>query len=280
MKNCMITGGNSGIGFEAARQLAGIGYHVTLLCRNEERAARAVSMIREEYGDGCADYVIADLSRMEDVRKAAGEYLQRRDTLDVLINNAADFDLSVKTPVITEDGMEKQFAVNTAAPYLLSRLMIDALRRSGDGRILNISSQGLCAYPLIRLDLDHLDGSKHYSPANAYYQSKLALLMLSLSMRRQYEDLKIQAIRVTNVRIDMSRYDHLPSFMKKAYAVKARFAITPQEMARIYTMLASQDGYSGFLYDEKGKEVKANRSAYDPEAQKQLMDLLAEKTHA
>ena len=278
MKNCIITGGNSGIGFQAAKQIAEKGYHVTLICRNEERARKSVLSIAEAAGNRQVDYLLADLSVMKDIKEAAAEYLSRNKELHVLINNAADFDLSVKKPVITKEGMEKQFATNVAAPYLLSKLMIETLRSSGDGRIINISSQGLCVYPFIRLELDNLDGNKHYSPASTYYQNKLALLMLSLYMREQYKDLRIQAVRVTNVQIDMSRYDNLPGIMKKAYSVKSKFSISPEEMARIYTALASEDGYPGFLYDEKGREVKANRSAYDRETQKKLMDILAQRT--
>ena len=278
MKNCIITGGNSGIGFQAAKQIAEKGYHVTLICRNEERASNAAATISKETGNNQVDYILSDLSIMSDVRKAAAEYLSQNRELHVLINNAADFDLSVKHPIITDDGFEKQFATNVAAPYLLSNLMLEALRNSGNGRIINISSQGLCVFPFIKLDLDNLDGSKHYSPSSTYYQNKLALLMLSLFMRKQYKDIRIQAIRVTNVKIDMSRYDNLPDIMKRAYSVKSKFSISPEEMARVYTMLATEDGYEGFLYDEKGSEVKANKSAYDKNTQKTLIEILVQKT--
>ncbi|MBP5727348.1 MAG: dehydrogenase, partial [Clostridia bacterium] len=67
----------------------------------------------------------------------------------------------------------------------------------------------------------------HYRPSTTYYQNKLALLMWSLYMREQQKDVRIQAIRVTNVKIDMSRYGNLPGIMKKAYAVKSMFSISP-----------------------------------------------------
>lgn len=276
--NCILTGGNSGIGFHAARQIAEKGYHVTLICRNRERAVKAVSLISDETGNEHVDYLLADLSSMADVRQAAEEYLLKNSKLDVLINNAADFDLSIKKAVLTSDGMEKQFATNVAAPYLLSNLLINALKESGEGRIINISSQGLCVYPFIKLELDNLDGSRHYSPSSTYYQNKLALLMLSLYMRDQYKDIRMHAIRVANVRIDISRYDNLPTIMKQAYAVKSKFAMLPEEMARIYTMLATENGHTGFLYNEKGNEVRANKSAYDQEIQNKLIAILKQKT--
>lgn len=278
MKNCIITGGNSGIGFQAAKQIAEKGYRVTLICRNKQRAETAVSHILEELQNASVDYLLADLSSLSDVRRVVDKYLATNAKLDVLINNAADFDLSVKKPIITQDGLEKQFATNVVAPYMLSVLFMDALRNSGNGRIINISSQGLCVYPFIKLDLDNLDGSNHYSPSSTYYQNKLALLMLSLYMREEYKDVKVQAIRVTNVKIDISRYDNLPAIMKKAYSLKSKFSISPEEMAYLYTMLAVEDGYQGFMYDEKGIEVKANKSAYNQETQRKLWEYLKEKT--
>ena len=270
MKNCIITGGNSGIGYQAAKQIAKKGYHVTLICRNKQKAEEAVSKILKETRDACIDFLLADLSSMEEIRHAVNDYLSKNSTLDVLINNAADFDLSVKKPVITQEGLEKQFATNVVAPYMLSMLFMKALRNSVNGRIINISSQGLCVYPFIKLDMGNLDGSRHYSPSSTYYQNKLALLMLSLYMREEYRGVNIQAIRVTNVKIDISRYDKLPAIMKKSYSIKSKFSISPEEMAHIYTMLTIEDGYTGFMYDEKGKEVRANKSAYDKEIQRKL----------
>ena len=278
MKNCIITGGNSGIGYAAAVQIAAKGYGVTLICRNEVSAQNACAKIISHSGNENVDYLIADLSEMKEVRRAAAEYLDARASLDVLINNAADFDLSVKSPIMTSDGMEKQFATNVAAPFLLSKLLFPALKKSGDGRIVNISSQGLCVYPFIRLDFDNLNGGRSYSPSKTYYQNKLALLMWSLYMADSQKDVKIQAVRVTNVKIDMSRYDHIHPILKRMYRIKSKFSISPEEMAKVYTALAAADGYSGFLYDEKMREVRANRSAYDKSAQKHLYELLCQKT--
>ncbi|MCH5194349.1 MAG: SDR family NAD(P)-dependent oxidoreductase, partial [Oscillospiraceae bacterium] len=130
MKNCIITGGNSGIGFQAAMQIAEKGYNVTMICRNETAAKNTCKEITLNTGNKNVDYLIADLSEMNAVSSVAKKYLDIHDSLDVLINNAADFDLSIKTPIMTSDGMEKQFATNVAAPFLLSRLLFDALSKS------------------------------------------------------------------------------------------------------------------------------------------------------
>ena len=78
---------------------------------------------------------------------------------------------------------------------------------------------------------------------------------------------------MTNVKVDMRRYDHLSTFMKNLYKIKSRFSISPEEMAKVYTALSTEDGYDGFLYDEKW-EVKANRFAYEEAEQAKLYSLL------
>ena len=278
MKRVIITGGNSGIGYQVAKQLAEKGWSVTLFCRREEAAEQACEEIRQQTGNRHVDYILVDLSDMKSVRKAAEQYIQKEDVLDVLINNAADFDLSVKKPILTKDGLEKQFATNVVAPFLLSILLKGLLEKSESGRILNISSQGLILYPFMQLDFENLSGQKRYSPAKTYYQNKLALLMLSLYMRKWWKGIKIQAIRVTNVRVDMRRYNHLNAFMKNLYKIKSRFSISPEEMAKDYTSLSTEDGYDGFLYDEKCREVKANRAAYEEEERENLYFLLEQLT--
>ena len=278
MKKVIITGGNSGIGYQSAKQLAEKGWSVTLFCRRKEAAEQACEEICQQTGNPHVDYILADLSDLESIKKAVEQYIQKEETLDVLMNNAADFDLSVKKPILTREGLEKQFATNVVAPFLLSILLKGLLEKSERGRIINISSQGLMLYPFMKLDFENLTGQKHYSPAKTYYQNKLALLMLSLYMRKHWKGIKVQTIRVTNVKVDMSRYNHLNTFMKNLYKIKSKFSISPEEMAKVYTALSTEDGHDGLLYDEKCREVKANRSAYEEEEQAKLYSLLEQLT--
>ncbi|WP_270206404.1 SDR family NAD(P)-dependent oxidoreductase [Streptococcus anginosus] len=278
MKKCIITGGNSGIGYQAAKQLADKGWQVTIFCRSKERAESACETIISETGNSHVSYLLADLSDLTSIKTAIENYIQTQGALDVLINNAADFDLSIKQPVLTKDGLEKQFATNVVAPFLLSQSFIPLLKESESGRILNISSQGLQAYPFIKLNFDNLKGEHSYSPSKTYYQNKLALLMLSLAMRVRNKDVIIQAIRVPSVKVDMKRYSRLSSFMKNLYKLKSRFSISPEEMAQTYVALATGNSYNGFLYNEKCQEVKANRSVYDQEAQEKLYRILTQLT--
>ena len=107
MKKCIITGGNSGIGYEAAMQIAAKGFHVTLMCRNEKKAIQSCKQISEKTDNPNVDYLIADLSVMKQVKDAATLYIKKHSSLDVLINNAADFDLSVKKSCHNRGGFGK-----------------------------------------------------------------------------------------------------------------------------------------------------------------------------
>lgn len=273
MKTCLITGGNSGIGYASALQLSKKGFEVIIVSRNKDKAIAACKKIKEEAENDNIKYIIADLSIISDIKNVVKVFALNHERLDVLINNAADFDITVKKPVYTKDNLEKQFATNVIAPFILTELLIPFLKKAGDGKVINISSKGLVVYPFIRLDFDNLNSEKKYSASKTYYQNKLALLMNSLYQKEKYPDIDFLAVRVTAVKVDISRFANMSKFNQTIYKMKSKFSITPEEMAEVYVALATDDSYKGFLYDENLKEVKANKSAYDKVNQKKLYDI-------
>ncbi len=274
MKTVIITGGNSGIGYQASKQLAKLEYRVIMICRNKQAAQKACDSIRTETTNLHVDYIIADLADSEEVKTIALELMKSDCTIDVLINNAADFDITNKVAQFNEKNIEKQFATNVVAPFILSEYLMPKIQES-QGKIINISSQGLMVYPNMRLQFDNLNAQQSYKPDQVYYQNKLALLMLSLYQHRKYPQLSIHAVRVTNVKLDIRKYDNLSWTLRQLYRIKSLFAIHPSVMARAYTQLV-QEPYNGFLYNEKLKEVKANKFAYDMQEQERLYQILQE----
>jgi NAD(P)-dependent dehydrogenase (short-subunit alcohol dehydrogenase family) len=272
MKTCLITGANSGIGRSAAKQIAQKGHRVLLVSRSLDRGQAAKDALINETQNQEIKLYQADLSLMRDVRSLAHKVQQDFDALDVLINNAADFDLSRKEPAFSDEGCEVQFATNTLAPFLLTNLLLPVMKTQSDARVINISSKGLVLYPNIKLNLEELVSPKSYSPSKTYYQTKLALVMNSLYLRRQLEgtSISVQAVRVTNVKVDITRYANLSAAQKGLYKLKSRFSMSPDAMASVYTALAIEEKRAGFYYDEKLNEVKCNKSAYDVEMQEKL----------
>ncbi len=272
MKTCLITGANSGIGRSAAKQIAQKGYRVILVSRSLDRGQAAKEALINETKNQEIELYQADSSLISNVHSLAQKVQQDFGALDVLINNAADFDLSRKEPVFSDEGYEVQFATNTLAPFLLTNLLLPMMHTQSDARVINISSKGLMLYPHIKLNLDELVAPKNYNPSKTYYQTKLALLMNSLYLRRQLEgtSVSVQAVRVTNVKVDITRYTNLSAAQKGLYKLKSRFSMTPEAMASVYTALATEEKHAGFYYDEKLNEVKCNKSAYDVEVQEKL----------
>jgi NAD(P)-dependent dehydrogenase (short-subunit alcohol dehydrogenase family) len=279
MKTIIVTGANAGIGKACSMQLAQLGHRVIMACRNQQRGEAARQEIISQTGNLEVVLKIVDLSSLASLKKFVAEVAKEYDQIDVLINNGADFDISRRKKIVTEDGLESQFATNVVAPFFLSLSLLLMLEKSSAGKIVNISSQGLVIYPFIKLRIDDLNCQKKYDPATQYYQNKLALLMLSLYMKENFiGKTKIIAIRVTNVKVDVNRYPNLTAFQKRLYNFKSRFSIAAEEMAKAYVSIVEDDNFAGFYVDEKLREVKANKGAKDRKKQILLVDYLEKIT--
>jgi NAD(P)-dependent dehydrogenase (short-subunit alcohol dehydrogenase family) len=274
-RTCIITGANSGIGKSAAFQIAGKGLRVILACRNIAQAEAVCTQIKSKTGNAEVFARKVDLSLVADAKRFAREFAQEFGSLNILINNAADFDLSRKKPLLTAEGNEVQFATNLLSPFVLMQELLPLMEQGGNGKIINIGTQGLIAYPNIIFDFDNICGQKSYSPDKVYYQTKLGLLMISLALRRRVTDssVSVYAVRVANVKVDISRYPDISPLLKTMYQLKSRFSISPEDMAKVYTILTTEEKSNGFYYDEKVREVHCNKNAYDIAAQERLWQL-------
>jgi len=279
-KVCLITGGNSGIGKQAAIQLAQIGFHVIVGVRNLERGEVALAEIREKSGKKDVELLQIDLSSKKSIINASTGLKNSQEKLDVLIHNAADFDISRKRPEKSVDGMESIWATNHIGPVLLTNLLMDLIKKSEQGRIITVASQGLVMHPTLTVDLDDPEfENRKFSVSKAYYQSKLAQVMYTYWLAEQLKDtnITVNGIRVTNVQIDISRYPTISRLMKFLYSIKSKFSISPEHMARTYTYLASSSDVSkttGKYFNEKNKPVTS--SAYS--MKKENIDAVMELT--
>ena len=265
-KTVVITGANSGIGKAAALKFAQLGATVVMACRSVERGNKAKEEINHESGSSKVSLLPVDMSSLESIRSFAADYHQRFDRLDVLIHNAANFDLGLKQPLITADGIETIFATNHVGVFLLTHLLFDLLRGSSPSRILTVASKGLTAYPNLDIEFDNLKGERHYSPQHAYYHSKLAQVMFTYELDRRLKGSGVSAncIRVGNVALSDDRLEGVPQFLRKIYALKRKFALTPECQAETYVYLASSpavEGISGMYWDENNKQVRSNRNS-------------------
>ena len=279
MRICLITGANSGIGKASAIQIAEKGYRVVIACRNRDRGEGALQEIKEQSGSDSVELMIVDMSLQRSVRNLARQYANSYQTLDVLIQNAAIFDITKKERGFTDEGIESIWATNHLGPVLLTELLLDSLERSSQGRILTVASKGLVAMPFLKVDLKDPEFiNRKFSVTKAYYQSKRAQIMYTYWLAEKLETSKITAncIRVPSVQVDIGRYADLPSFLRYLYSLKMRSALAPDEMARTYTYLSTSDDVghiSGAYFNEKHRPVSSSRYSRDPENIKQVMKL-------
>lgn len=184
----VVTGGNSGIGLEAARILGRAGGDLVLACRSLEKAEHARAELAKE-AKGAVDLVQLDLSDMASVRLAADELRARHSRIDGLINNAG----IMQTPELkTKDGFELQFGTNHLGHFLWTSLLIDLVEAAA-GRVVVLSS---IAHKFGRIDLDDLMNAKSYTPTKSYSQSKLANLMFALELDRRLQEAGCRAIAI------------------------------------------------------------------------------------
>lgn len=258
---CLITGGNAGIGKATATGLAKKGAAVIIVARNENKAKAAVEAIRKESGNEKVSYLLADLSSQKSIRNLAIEYKAKYDRLDVLINNAGVFYSDFQ---LTEDNVELQFAINHLAPFLLTNLLLDVLKKSAPSRIITVSSRSHFRGKINFEDVNH---SKNYEGyLKAYGQSKLANVLFTYELDRRLKGtgVTVNCLHpgVVNTSISLSN----SNFTGKLFWLFSRpFMLTPEGGAKTSIYLASSpevNGISGKYFD-KCKAKRSSDISYD-----------------
>lgn len=276
----MITGATSGIGRAAVPLLAARGARVVMVCRDRQRGQAVLEEVKGNLPSASVDLMVADLSCMADIVALVRDQVSRLDGVDVLINNAALFDLSQGQRHVTPEGHETFWATNYLGPFLLTNLLM----ARGPLRVLNIGSKGLMAQPLLRLRLED-PGFEHapFRVTPAYYHAKLALLTFTRALARRYAPsiVSVHALRVPAVQLDAERLASLPWHLRLAYAPKRRFALEPEAVARVYAdLVASPElaANSGYYVDVRGRTVKWPAATADEEVQDRLWATSAKLT--
>ncbi|MBI9104627.1 MAG: SDR family NAD(P)-dependent oxidoreductase [Spirochaetales bacterium] len=278
-KICIITGANSGIGKQAAIQLAGKGFHVILACRSRLRGQQAVDEILKLNSSNSVELLLIDMSLQASILSFAKEFKARYDRLDVLIHNAAVYNISQKKREETAEGIETIWAANHLGPVLLTELLLDRLKQSRNGRVLTVSSKGLLAKPFLKVNLrDPEYKTRRFNVPDAYYQSKQAQVMYTywLAERLKGTPITVNSIRVTAVKVDTARHANLTPFMKWVYSKKAAKSLEPEKMAETYTYLANSpevNEVTGRYYDEHNRQVDSTKYLKDKERIAAVMEL-------
>ena len=243
-KTVLITGATSGIGRATAFGLAAMGAQLAITGRDPDRTQAVAHEISAVHG-GTARFFVADLSAQDEVRRLAHDVLQQLPQIDVLINNAGG---CWDTRHVTVDGLERTFAVNHLAPFLLTQLLLNRLRSSVDARVITVASN---AEALGRIDFTDLQGSRAYSGARAYNQSKLANVMFTYELSRRLAGTAVTASAlhpgVVNTRFGADDPGRLQRFvvplLRPVMRTPAQGAATTIHLATAPTLIQASGGY-------------------------------------
>jgi len=272
-KVVLITGGTGGIGKATAIGLATMGARVGITGRDFDRAEEAVADIRAASGNQGVDAFAADMTSQAEVRRLAAAVLNAYPRLDVLINNVGGF-WAHRHP--TTDNLERTFALNHLAPFLLTNLLLDRLKASAPARVVTVSSG---AQSMGRIDFDDLQGARSYSGQRAYNQSKLANVMFTNELARRLEGTGVTATAVHPgvVRTNFGAEDQAWFFAIISRAVRPLLK-TPAQGAETPIYLASSpavDGVTGQFFANR-KPKTANRLASNAEMTARLWQVSAD----
>lgn len=267
----LVTGGTGGIGFITARELAHPGRRVVIVGRNPQKAATAVEAIQSQTRNPDVHALIADLSSLAAVRALADEFQRRFDRLDVLVNNAGAFFAQRQVSI---DGLEMTFALNHMAYFLLTHRLLDLLKASPAGRIVNVSS---AAHATAHLNFDDLQNERRYFGWNVYSQSKLANLYFTYSLARRLPP-NGPTVNALHPGFVATNFGHTPGLIGQFIRLSQFAAIPPEQGARTSIHLASSPEVAGITgrYFSNSKAVRSSPVSYNENAAERLWQISAD----
>jgi NAD(P)-dependent dehydrogenase (short-subunit alcohol dehydrogenase family) len=264
----LVTGATDGLGKATALALAHLGAAVLLHGRDQGRLEATRQEILTATGNGRLEMYRADFAKLDDVRAMAQTLLAQHPRLDMLINNAGIVGGSPgeSQRKFSKEGYELVFAVNYLAPFLLTHLLLPALRHTPPSRIINVASAGQSP-----IQFDDIMMERRYEPLDAYRQSKLAQVMFTIDLA---DMVKNDLITVNSL--------HPASLMptKMVFEYFGRTMSSIEDGVNAVMRLAtdpSLDTVTGKYFDEQ-REARANAQAYDAAARRQLWQLSEELT--
>jgi len=254
-KIILITGSTDGIGYQTAIELAKSGYHVIVHGRNREKAELTLRSIKKEINDSKLSSVYADLRSFTQIKEMVNDVYDRFDRLDVLINNAGVYR---SERIITQEGLEETFAVNYVAPFLLTNLLLDLLKKGKSARIVNVTSR----VHSNRFDLDNLQLENGYTGVKAYANSKTALILFTylLADKLKNTDISVNCLHpgVINTKL-----------LRSAFGSQGRSLIDGAKILIFAAIAPELENVSG-KYFVNNRSQSSKTTTYDKDIQKML----------
>ena len=273
-KTCLVTGATFGIGRATALGLARRGARLVIVGRDAERTRATAASLQRASGNPEIEMRVADLFSQDAVRGLAREFAATHQRLDVLVNNAGGFFSRRET---TADGVERTWALNHLAYFLLTLELLPLLRASAPARIVNVAS---AVHARGRIDFDDLGGARRYDGVRSYCQSKLANLLFTYALARRIAGSGVTAnglhpgVVATGLARNMRGIPRL--FMTAARA----FILKPEQGAETSIHLASSPELAAVSgkYFVKSRPARSSPLSYDEALQERLWATSLEQT--
>jgi NAD(P)-dependent dehydrogenase (short-subunit alcohol dehydrogenase family) len=282
-RTAVITGANTGLGYETAAALAAKGAHVVLAVRNIEKGKAAADLIRRAAPDANLALQELDLSSLESIRNGADQLRAQYETIDLLINNAG---VMMTPKSTTKDGFELQFGTNHLGHFALTNLLLDRVLAAPGSRIVTVSSVGH-RFARRGIRFDDLQWESNYSRVGAYGQAKLANLMFTYELQRRLQGTDTIAVAAHPGGSNTELARNLPAAVRGLATVLAPVMQGP-DMGALPTLRAATDpGVLGGQYfgpdgfgEQRGhpKVVASSVASHDTEAQRRLWAVSEELT--
>jgi len=273
-KTVLITGANSGIGYQTAAGLLRLGAQVVMVSRDPTRGEQTRSRLMEQTGSQRVHVFLGDLASHESIRALAESFLQRAPRLEVIINNAGVIEPRRR---LSHDGIEMTLAVNVVAPFLLTNLLLERLRESAPSRIVNVSS---AVQDKATLDLDDLQFEhRTYSRLQAYGQSKLALNVFTAELARRLPGsfVTVNAVHPGAVATNIGNRERV---IGTGWKLAKRFMLSVEQGAQSVIHLAASPEVTGGSggYFVRDRKVSPNPAVENPEVGRHLWGILERLT--
>ncbi|XP_044269115.1 retinol dehydrogenase 11-like [Tribolium madens] len=274
-KTAIITGSNTGIGYETALDFAKRGARVILACRNKSKAEEARSKIISETGNDNIVVKIVDLASFDSVRAFAKEINETENRLDILVNNAGVIGIGDDT---SRDGLSLVIQINHFSGFLLTNLLVNLLKKSAPSRVINVSS--LAAEGAKNLDLDQI--AKHTSVMTDYYNSKLCNILFTQELAKKLEGSGVTAYSLHPGVVKTEIVNNTSGLLKIGFSFLMKFfSKTVEEGAQttIHCSVAKGIEECNGEHFSDCKRVKAYKTARNPGLAKKLWEKSEQIVH-
>lgn len=270
-KTVLVTGATSGIGLEACVQLASMGADLVMVARDRAKGEAATADVEKRARARRPSLMLCDFASQKSIRALVDELRKSRSRLHILVNNAGSVTANRE---LTEDGIERTFAVNHLGYFLLTNLLLDVLKKSAPARVVNVASIN---HLVATMDFDDLGFEKGYFITNAYNRSKLGNVLFTRELARRLQGTGVTVNCLHPGAVSTNIWSHAAWWARPFLSIAKLFMVAPKRGGDAIVFLATSPEVEGMTggYYERNRLALPSRLARDDALAAKLWDVSA-----